>query len=147
MKKVIGITIGIILLGTIGFYWMVESTNAKLVEPIKIKEEFEEFIVHIRVENIDEGIKILRSLEYRGEEPVTIEHRTPLTSVDISKNNNDFTGSFVTKNLNAGDIYRPQEPKVYESPSKGKYTLHMHTQFFIDGEPINITSEEEVVFE
>ncbi|MDL4842176.1 hypothetical protein [Aquibacillus rhizosphaerae] len=149
IKRLLIMVIVVTVLSIVGVYWMKGSTNAELVGTVKVSEQQDNFIVHIRVENSDEGIKIFRSLEYIGQEIVVIDHRTPLTSVNINKQNNDFTGSPVTKTLDPGDIYRPQEAIAIPDGTldKGKSTMYVHTQFFIDGEAINIKSEKELTFE
>lgn len=140
-------TVVLLLVGSASVYWVKETTNAQLVETVKVSKQEDDFTLHIRVENHDEGFQILRSIQYDGDESVKIEHRTPLTAVSINQSGSDFTGSPVTKTLNPGDIYTPQEPLSYKSLGKGEYLLYVHSQFFVDGKQVNITCESEIVFQ
>ncbi|WP_226034546.1 hypothetical protein [Aquibacillus saliphilus] len=146
MKKIIILILLIVLTISGTIYWLNETSSAKLIETYKIREQKDDFIVHIRVERNGDGFQILRSLQYIGSETITIDHRTPLTSVSINQENHDFTGSHVTKTLEPNYIYHPQEPESYSPLEKGSYNLYIHSQFFVDGEPFNVYSEQEIVF-
>ena len=65
----------------------------------------DDFILHIRVEEMNKGIRILRSLQYVGKDTVEIKHQTPLISVSLQNRNHDYTGSTVKKTLKTGNIY------------------------------------------
>ncbi|MRH41854.1 hypothetical protein GH741_04100 [Aquibacillus halophilus] len=147
IKRLTLLIILMLLFISVTIYWFMDTSSAKLVEIVEIQQQKDDFIVHIRVETNDKGFQILRSLEYTGDEPITIDHRTPLISVSIIQKNHDFTGSHVNKVLNPGNIYHPQKPQSYNSLEEGDYNLYMHSQFFIDGEEVNIFAEKEISFQ
>ena len=128
-------------------YWLEGITTTTLAETLSVKENKDAFILHMRIENNDKGFRVLHSLEHTGDEQVTIEHRTPLTSISIDARQSDFTGSTTSKTLQPGDIYRPDNtPAVYDSLKAGSHDIYIHCQFLIDGEPVNIELEKEIVF-
>ncbi len=129
-----------------GFWWISLNSNAELENTVKISESYEDFIIHIRVEKHEEGMQVLRSIEYTGKEEVIIEHRTPLTQVTIDQPNGSFTGSFVSKTLRPGFSYHPQEPIHFDSLDKGEHKIYVHTQFFIEEERVDIETEGRLVF-
>ncbi|UOQ48028.1 hypothetical protein MUN88_18540 [Gracilibacillus caseinilyticus] len=118
-----------------------------LAETVKLEKQYEDFIVHIRIEPIEDGFQVLRSLQYTGEASLVIEHRSPLTQVTIDADNPTFTGSPVTKQLNADYQYYPQAPLLFETLEKGNHTVYIHTQFYIDGERVDIKTKETITFE
>ncbi|WP_430786296.1 hypothetical protein VBD025_13425 [Virgibacillus flavescens] len=109
--------------------------------------EEKDFIVHIRVEEIDEEIKVYRSLQYTGDETVEIEHQTPLISISLRNKNHDFTGSRVKKVMESGDSYYPQKAKLISKPQEGEYTLYCLAEFQVDGESRSIEHTENLIFE
>ncbi|WP_053219854.1 hypothetical protein [Virgibacillus senegalensis] len=145
-KKILVICAALVVFGAVAVYWFVETSSAKLAEPVQVSKESEDFIMHVQVEKTDEGFQVLRSLEYTGNEPVVLSHRTPLISLHVNHDTKNFTGSPVTKELNPGDVYHPQEAKIYNPLKKGKHTLFMDCEFFIDGERKNIKAEKEMIF-
>lgn len=106
----------------------------------------EDFILHIRVENVDEGFQVFRALQYVGEGSVEIEHHTPLISVSFKNKNHDYTGSTVTKSLNTGISYHPQSAKRFKRPSEGTYTLFCEASFTVNDQHITIDHQQELVF-
>lgn len=109
--------------------------------------EIKDFILHIRVEEAEEQIKIYRSLQYIGSETVEIQHQTPLISVSLRQKNHDFTGSRVNKVLDYGDSYYPQKAKAIEVKKEGEYTLYCLAEFKVNGESKIIEHTEELLFE
>ncbi|UOQ85419.1 hypothetical protein [Gracilibacillus salinarum] len=118
-----------------------------LAETVKLEEQYKDFIVHIRIEPLEEGFQVLRSLQYTGEASLVIEHRSPLTQVTIDADNPTFTGSPVTKQLNADYQYYPQPTLLFDTLEKGKHTIYIHTQFYIEGERVDIKTKETLIFE
>ncbi|WP_404452412.1 hypothetical protein LG329_18815 [Virgibacillus necropolis] len=110
-------------------------------------KKIEDFILHIRVEEEDQKIKVYRSLQYIGEESIEIEHQTPLISVSLGHKNHDFTGSKVKEDMTDGDSYYPQKAKTIKIPKKGRYTLYCIARFEINGREKTIEHTEELVFE
>ncbi|WP_186577645.1 hypothetical protein [Aquibacillus kalidii] len=148
IKRISVLTLILIVFGMATVYFLNETTTAELKDTVKIREEQGDFIVHLRVEKVEnKGYQILRSIEYQGKEPITIEHRTPLIAVSVNRSNAHFTGSPVTKTLNPGDIYHPQEPKNDEPLDRGEHMLYIHTQFVTDGETVDIKTNKPIVFE
>ncbi|WP_077622204.1 hypothetical protein [Sediminibacillus massiliensis] len=146
-KRVLVMLLVFLLVGGGTVYMLAETTEAKLKEPVKVHKEQDDFILHVRAEEREKGFQVLRSLEYRGNSAITVEHRTPLISASVDREGHDFTGSPVQKELKPGNIYYPQGEKVFESPGKGSYTLYIKCQFFVDGELNEITAEREIIFE
>lgn len=109
--------------------------------------EMKDFIVHIRVEEIDDEIKVYRSLQYIGNETVEIEHQAPLISISLQNKNHDFTGSRVKKVMESGDSYYPQKAKLIGKPEEGEYTLYCLAEFQVDGEQRRIMHTEKLIFE
>ncbi|MFC4404742.1 hypothetical protein [Gracilibacillus xinjiangensis] len=145
-KKIILSIILITCVGLLVTAFVKESMKTSLIETVKISEQYEDYIIHIRIEPTNDGFKVLRSLEYTGDERVEIKHRTPLTAVTINRNNPVFTGSHRTMVLNPGYNY-PQEAIRFSNLEKGSHTVYVHTQFFIENERIDIKSEGELYFE
>lgn len=110
----------------------------QLTNNIKIEESEGDFIVHINVVKTEEGFQILRSLEYKGEQGIQISHRAPLIEVMINKNNPEFTGSPIEKELLPGSHYHPQGPIQFMNLDKGIHEVYVHAQFETEKETINI---------
>lgn len=105
------------------------------------------FTLHIRVEEVEQGIKVYRSLQYMGKEKIEIEHQTPLISISLGHKNHDFTGSTVTEEMNYGNSYYPQKAKIIKISKKGEYTLYCLAEFRLNGKKIQIEHTEELLFE
>ncbi|MDC3412736.1 hypothetical protein NC797_04595 [Aquibacillus sp. 3ASR75-11] len=147
MKRLIGLLFILMVVISGTFYLVMGSSKAKLTEPVEMNKVNDDFILHVRAERTDQGFQVLRSLEYKGEEQITIMHRTPLISISVEYDKPRFTGSPVTQTLDPGDVYYPQEPRVYSSLEKGEYTLFANGQFYFNGQIINIKSEETIQFQ
>ncbi|SER98185.1 hypothetical protein SAMN04487944_11469 [Gracilibacillus ureilyticus] len=146
-KKIIVTILLIACIGLLVTAFIKESMKTNLAETVKINEQYEDYIIHIRIEAVNDGFQVLRSLEYTGDEKVEIKHRNPLTAVTINKDNPVFTGSDRTMVLNPGNNYHPQEPVEFSNLPKGSHTVYIHTQFFVDGERVDIKSKGELKFE
>ncbi len=103
-----------------------------------------DFSIHLRVENIHNGIKVYRALEYNGDRPVMVKHRTPLVSISLDEKNHDFTGSNVSKMLEPGDSYRPQGTKQFRIPGRGQYKIHFLARFQVGEEEV-VREESEIL--
>ncbi|WP_208589416.1 hypothetical protein [Gracilibacillus suaedae] len=148
MWKKYTIVIAIIAcIGTVLLFVIKDLQKASLVETVKIEEQYEDFIVHIRAEETSDGFQVLRSIQYIGEENMMIQHRTPLTQVTINADNATFTGSPITKQMKPGYQYHPEQPLNFPALEKGDHKMYVHTQFFIDGERIDIKTEETISFQ
>ncbi|PWU69024.1 hypothetical protein [Gracilibacillus dipsosauri] len=146
-KKPLIVIILFIAIGLIITIFLIRGSEASLVETVQIKEQYQDFIIHIRVEDTEDGFQVLRSLEYIGDEMVEIKHRTPLTQITIDKDNAVFTGSHRNMVLRPGNQYNPLEPLHLENLEKGSHRLYIHTQFMMEGKWINIKTEKEILFE
>ncbi|QGH34353.1 hypothetical protein GI584_10105 [Gracilibacillus salitolerans] len=148
MWKKYTIVIAIIAcIGTVLLFIIKDLQQTSLVETVKIEEQYEDFIVHIRIEETSEGFQVLRSVQYIGNEDIIIQHRTPLTQVTINADNATFTGSPISKQMKPGFQYHPQQPLTFQALEKGDHKLFVHTQFFIGGERIDIKTEETISFQ
>lgn len=145
IKRLVIMSFIVLFLGITTVVWLKASSTTTLAEPVVINQQEGEFILHMRIENGSEGFNVLHSLEYVGEEPVTIEHRTPMTFLSFGASNSDFTGSPISKTLQPGDIYRTKaKSKIYEKTSEGSDKIYVHCQFIADGEEINMNIEQEL---
>ncbi|HLT54611.1 MAG TPA: hypothetical protein VK057_00705 [Bacillota bacterium] len=105
----------------------------------------DDFILHIRVEEMNKGIRILRSLQYVGKDTVEIKHQTPLISVSLQNRNHDYTGSTVKKTLKTGNIYY-QEPVIIDVPIEKESELYVQAKFSVDDEWIYMNHVETLIF-
>lgn len=148
LKRLLIMGLILLSLGALTVYLLEQTSTTTLAETVSVDKEQDAFILHLRIENNDDGFRILHSLEYVGEEEVSIEHRTPLTYISFNNNRSNFTGSPVSKTLQAGDIYRPEvTSKIYEPLEAGTHTVYIHCQFSKDNQPINIKIEKEIYFQ
>lgn len=135
----------LILLGSGTVIWLRASSTTALAEPVVIHKQEGDFILHMRMENGSEGLRILHSLEYVGQEPVTLKHRTPLTYISFGVNKSNFTGSPISKTIQPGDIYRTTPTrKIFHPLENGSNALYVHTQFYANNEVINIEIEKNI---
>ncbi|WP_058306952.1 hypothetical protein [Gracilibacillus massiliensis] len=147
MWKKITIVIALIAcIGAISLFVFKDIQKTSLDKTVKIEEQYEDFIVHIRIEKTEEGFQVLRSIEYIGQEAIMLRHRTPLTQVTINADNAVFTGSPISKQMEPGLQYHPQEPLKFQALDKGVHKVYVHTQFFIEEQRIDIRTESEIKF-
>lgn len=129
------------------FFIINEYGKTTLTRPFSVSEKFEDFIIHIRLEPLDEGFQVLRAIEYTGEESVEIRHRSPLIQVTVNVDNATFTGSPVKKRMEPGYQYHPQKPLTFDSLVRGEHTLYVHAQFFLGEERIDVKTKKSIHFE
>ncbi|MFB1051594.1 hypothetical protein [Paraliobacillus sp. JSM ZJ581] len=145
IKRFAIMSVIVILLGLGTIVWFRTSSTKTLAEPVVIHKQEGNFILHMRMENNTEGFRVLHSLEYVGEKPITITHRTPLTYLSFGARKSNFTGSPISKTIQPGDIYRTTPTrKVFKPLENGSNTLYIHCQFIADEEVINIKIEKNV---
>ncbi|GAA5417249.1 hypothetical protein Pryu01_02312 [Paraliobacillus ryukyuensis] len=145
VKRLLVMGVIVLCFGTITVIWLKASSELTLSKPVLIDQKEDDFILHMRIENSTEGFRILHSLEYTGQEPVTIEHRTPLTFVSFGVDKSTFTGSPVTKALQPGDIYRPNViSETYNVLKKGVGQVYVHCQFKVGDKLMNITVNKDL---
>ncbi|MFD1039045.1 hypothetical protein ACFQ3N_11690 [Virgibacillus byunsanensis] len=147
MRKLILIVLVSVVCIIGGFYWGSNQANATLTDNITTKKQVDDFTLHIRIEKIDDGFQVFRSIQYTGDESVEIEHQTPLVSVSLKNKNHDFTGSNVTKVLGEGNSYYPQNAKVFTSQEEGEYPIYFHARFTVNGECFEIEHVHELILE
>ena len=128
----------------VGFIVKEALYQPQLKTNIKIEESEGDFNVHITVEKTQDGFQILRSLEYRGDEGIQISHRTPLIEVMINKNNPEFTGSPVNRQLIPGSHYHPQGPLKFDDIGEGIHDIYVHAQFETADEKIDIQTTGQI---
>ncbi|QDP40012.1 hypothetical protein [Radiobacillus deserti] len=136
----------IVAIGCITFVCISQISNAKLVKPVKVSKQVEDFVLHVRIEQNEDGFQVLRALEYKGTKTVELLHRTPLISISIDRNNHDFTGSPVSRTMDPGDKYA-RDPRHFEALEKGTHTIFIHGQFYVNNELVDIEETREIVFE
>lgn len=146
MRKGVFVLSVLLVCFLISFYWFYEQAGAELSVNQSKEIEKDNFILHIRVEKMDEGFQVFRSIQYVGEEQVEITHQTPLISVSLKHKNHDYTGSNVLRTLTSGSSYHPQGSKTFESPGRGEYTLFCESRFNVEGEEIKINYQENLTF-
>ncbi len=140
MKKRISGLLILIIIGIICGIWLDKSGN--LVHPKSLVREVDDFLLHIRIEEAEEGIKVLRSIQYVGEGEVEIIHQTPLVSVAIEEDHS-FGGKTVSKKMKQGAIYH-QEEALLPTQKKGISELSIHAKFICDNEEMDIKHIEEL---
>lgn len=132
----------------VGFsYWIFARDAAQLVANKNGSKRVDDFILHIDVERMDEGIQVYRSIQYVGKDPVEIQHQTPLIAISFDRKNFDYTGSPVTKVLDEGESYHPQDAMAFKSPEKGTYNVYVEAKFRVNGEKMIINHTVELEFE
>ncbi|WP_088049976.1 hypothetical protein [Virgibacillus dakarensis] len=145
-RKVLFFIVFIICLS--GFsLWAFSRGNAQLVTDKSSSKRAGDFILHVRVERADKGIKVYRSIQYVGKEPIEIQHNTPLIAVSLAYKNHDYTGSPVTKVLKEGGSYHPQDAAIIKQTKKGSYNLYCKAKFTVEGEKVVIDHTEKLIFE
>ncbi|MEC5425137.1 hypothetical protein QGM71_16750 [Virgibacillus sp. C22-A2] len=147
MKKLLLIFLILFICLSSVLYLKYGSANAKLSENVSSMKQVGDFILHMRVDEKDKGIEVMRSIQYVGEEPVKIVHQSPLVSISIGNNKHDFTGSTVMKVLRKGDIYHPQSTVSFSISEKGECKLYVHARLDVNGERLSIEHEENLLFE
>ncbi|MFD1849223.1 hypothetical protein [Oceanobacillus bengalensis] len=146
MRKT-GILVVILIVSSliIGYAVHLSEAGSLITEKAQVKQ-VGDFILHMKVEKANNGINVFQSLQYVGEEPIEIEHQTPLISVSLGNKNHDFTGSMVSKRLEMGNIYRQEKVKLLPKV-KGESDLHMKANFHVEGEKVTIEHVEKLIFE
>lgn len=133
--------VSICLLAILFIVWN-GSGKATLVKSQAGTKKVEDFVLHIRVEEVEGQVAVFRSLQYIGEESIEIEHQTPLISVSLNPKNHDFTGSTVKKVMRSGDSYYPQKAKRMKISEEGEYVLYCLAKFQVNGEKKKIKHTE-----
>ncbi len=147
-KKVLIVTLVIITISIGVYLFLIFNHQPVLEKTVIFKEEYNDYIIHIRIEAVNkEQFQVLRSLEYIGQEKLSIKHRTPLIAITMDKDNPVFTGSHRNRLLLPGYHYHPQDPLVYDNLTEGKHIIYVHTQFDDGEEIVNIKTKGEVYFE
>jgi hypothetical protein len=147
MKKVFGILILLAFIALIVYtYGNFSKSYATLSENKMIAKESDNFILHVQVNDNEEGVEVLHSIQYTGKGQVEIRHQSPLVSVSLLDHNHDFTGSYVMKAMEEGNIYHPQKAAILSVPHKDECNLYIKARFEVDGEMKIINHVEELQF-
>jgi hypothetical protein len=129
-------------------YGLHEKSEATLAESKTIAKESDDFILHLQVNDDDgDAIKVLHSIQYNGKEKVELQHQAPLVSVSLLGRNHDFTGSYVKKEMEEGNIYRPQKAITLPVPEDNECHLYIKAKFLVDGKMKTIHHVEELKFQ
>ncbi|MFC2949448.1 hypothetical protein [Virgibacillus sediminis] len=126
-------------------YIFIQEEPVTLAEEKSAYKQNGEFILRIKVEGAEPDIIVHQSLQYIGEEPVEIKHRTPLVSVSLFHRNHDYTGSFMSRKMEKGDIHH-QDAVAITVDEKGKQNLYIQARFRADGDEMEIDHVEELMF-
>ncbi|GAB3793093.1 hypothetical protein [Virgibacillus kimchii] len=127
-------------------YGQFQSSRTALSENKTIAKESDDFILHVQVNDDGEEIEVLHSIQYKGKKKVEIQHQTPLVSVSLHDHNHDFTGSYVKKSMEEGNIYRPQKAANLPLPSEDECNLYIQAKFTVNDEWKVINHVEELKF-
>ncbi|WP_174613078.1 hypothetical protein [Virgibacillus ihumii] len=147
MKKLGFAIVAILIILAGSYYFYYTYANAELTaDNTTASVSADDFVLHVRVENEEDGFRVYRSLQYVGEGEVNVVHQTPLISVSFRHKNHDYTGSTVSKLLGEDSNYHPQGPKHFESPKMGEYTLYCKAKFSVGGKERKIMHQEELTF-
>lgn len=144
MRKAILLFLILIIVGIGIGVWL--NKTGELATTTSLMQRENDFLLHLRVEEGEKGIKVLHSIQYLGEEDIKMLHKKPLVSISLNNNEHYFTGSTVSKNMKNGAIYH-QEEVVFPLQNKGMRDLYIHAQFMLDGEEVNIQHVEELHFQ
>ncbi|QKY68881.1 hypothetical protein [Lentibacillus sp. CBA3610] len=147
-KKLIAvIVLAVTCIIAVTSYLFYGQATAELASNKSREIQQDDFILHIRVERMNEGFQVFRAIQYVGDEQVEIKHQTPLISISFKHQNHDYTGSSVLNTLHTGNSYHPQNAKSFDSPEEGQYLLFCEARFLVNGEQMTISHQEELVFE
>ena len=122
-----------------------EGKGSVVTSTSTIKVE-DNLLIHMRVEDVDDGIQIQCSLQYVGKEDILLEHQTPLVSARFDETIHNFTGDKLAKTLRRGSIYH-QPTILLDYPEISDLNLEISAKFWVDGEPINFQHIEKLEFE
>ncbi|TRM12226.1 hypothetical protein FH966_11340 [Lentibacillus cibarius] len=147
MRKAGKIILFLCVIAFISLYLFYARGQAELVCDKASQVVKDDFIMHIRVEDLEDGFKVFRSIQYTGDKPVEMKHQTPLVSLSFKNRNHDYTGNHITKTLRKGSIYHPQKPKTFQDPTPGEYNLYCESAFTVDGKEVAIKLKEKLTFE
>ncbi|MFA1818748.1 hypothetical protein ACDX78_00875 [Virgibacillus oceani] len=148
MKKVIGILLLLAIIVSVGYtYGGFTKSYATLSENKTIAKALDDFILHVRVNDNEDGIEVKHSIQYTGKDNVEIKHQTPLISVSLLNDQHDFTGSYVIKSMEGGDIYHSQEADILSLPYENESDLYIKARFYVNDEMKSIEHVEELKFE
>lgn len=142
------LVLGIIIISLFALFYVVSKSNSGMLAANKSgMKRSGDFVLHMRVEQMEGGFQVFRSIQYVGVDPVEITHQTPLVSVTLEHDSHDFTGSPVAKQLNPGNSYHPQDPIRFDSPEKGEYKLYAKARFNVNGKRVVLEHAEDLMFE
>lgn len=85
-----------------------EGKGSVVTSTSTIKVE-DNLLIHMRVEDVDDGIQIQCSLQYVGKEDILLEHQTPLVSARFDETIHNFTGDKLVKTLRRGVFITSQQ--------------------------------------
>src|SRR5690625_7311503 len=84
LKKISVFFIFLIIIILLGFtYSIFTKSYVTLTENKTISKSLDDFILHVRVNDNKDGVEVMHSIQYTGEDSVEIQHQTPLVSVSM----------------------------------------------------------------
>ncbi len=125
------------------FYLGVGNRGITIKETTTRSKEVGDFILHIHIANVDEGIKVFSSLQYTGEGTVEVEHLNPLVSVVLGDEEHQYENDITIKQLSNGNIYHhPNSNKVFRMVKDSPCKLYFKAKFKVNNEEITIDHKE-----
>ncbi len=142
MQKWIRWIICLILVTGIWIFLSLDKEKVVLGKTSTVSFE-DDFLLHIRIQQTDEGVQVQNSIQYLGESTVVVEHKQPLISV--SYNTHSFEGETVQREMKNGNIY--YQPKAdLEFPEDKEY-IRFKVKCKVDGEDLEFDYTEKIQFD
>ncbi|MGJ9458608.1 hypothetical protein [Oceanobacillus sp. CF4.6] len=145
--KVVG-SVFILFLIFVGFSVYFDRGQESLVTATSTLSKVEDFLLHIRIEESNQGVQVKCSLQYIGEDRTLIEHQLPFVSVSYTNTNHNFKegNRFISQELGSGGIYYlPTE--ILPFPEAGDTNIYINATFKANGNQIHIDHNEELSFQ
>lgn len=139
----------ILVISFIGIGFLIDGNGkgkGTVVTATSTIEVEDNFLIHMRVEDVDDGIQVQCSLQYIGREDILLEHQTPLVSAFFDETIHDFTEDKVAKTLQQGSIYH-QPTILLPYPEISDLDLKIFAKFWVNGELITIQHTEQLEFD
>lgn len=142
MQKWIRWIICIILITGIVVFLNLDKEKVVLGKTSTVSFE-DDFLLHIRIQQTNEGVQVQNSIQFLGDGTVVVEHKNPLISV--SYNTHSFDGETVQRQMSNGSIY--YQPKTdLDFPEDNEY-IQIKVQCKVDGEIVEFEYKEKIQFD
>ncbi|MFD1415419.1 hypothetical protein [Oceanobacillus jeddahense] len=137
------ISVLIILVLAIFFWYMSQLEEDQAMEITKTVSLDDLFLLHIQFSGEADNIQVKCSLQYIGEEEVTIQHQTPLVSLSAHEDVHRVTGGYVYRTLHNSDIYYQPNMEI-EDVEFEDGIIYFQVRYQMNGEEKVFTFEEEI---